>query len=552
MRFLTTPEQMARADEATVAAGTPVEALMDRAGRAVARAAIDMLGGRYGRKVVVVCGKGNNGGDGYAAARVLHREGVGVRCLTVADPSELSGAARVHYERAVRAGVRVDPFDGERLRGIGLVIDAIWGTGYTGPRSDLDAQLDPSLHAVRVLGEWKRDELLGLSAYGAAPAPLVLAVDIPSGLHGEHGVVGGTHVIADRTVTFGAEKVGTFLADPRYVGDVEIVDIGLQKLGGHISVLEAPDVIDVLGQRRFDAHKKSSGPVGVIAGSDAMTGAAALVVRGAMRAGAGYVNVLTTGGAAAVVHELCPEAIVSTAAGDHLGPETLDAFSGVLADARALAIGPGLGQGDDQKRLVTSLLREFEGPVVADADALNVLAGDADALARENTVITPHPGELSRLLGIDTRKVQDRRIDSTVEATRRFGCVVVLKGFRSVIGGPSGGAFAFVSQEEWNRVQADPQLRGIPVPFADVDVFLNPTGDARLATAGTGDVLTGAIAAVLPQGGVHDRRPERVAAAVYIHGVAGELLDEGAVAWDVAEALPDALAVVRGGGRLSG
>ncbi|MGH2757549.1 MAG: NAD(P)H-hydrate dehydratase [Actinomycetota bacterium] len=521
MRPLLTPEEMAAADKATIDAGTPVEVLMDRAGAAVARAAIRMLGGRYGKKVVVVCGKGNNGGDGYAAARVLKREGLGVRCLAVVDPGELKGAAREHYERAVSARVSVDPFDEKRLQGVDLVVDAIFGTGFRTPTYD-EKLLGP-INAIQRLKE-------GVWTGESSPdVPRVLAIDIPSGLDGNLGPVSGAHVIADRTIAIAAEKAGTFLAPPQLVGEVEVVDIGIHRLGSPAHVLEPQDVERFLPTRRSDFNKRSTGAIAVFAGSDAMTGAAALVVQGAMRAGSGYVTLACTERVAGVVQARCPEALVRvTGHGDHLDPQCVDDVADVLDRARVVAIGPGLGVGDDQRQLVRRLLAEFEGPIVVDADGLNVLVDEPDLLAREkgDVIITPHPGELARLLERDAHDVDRERLMVAVETVKRFGCQLVLKGFRSVIAAPAEDAVA-------------------------VEVFLNPTAGPELATAGTGDVLTGATAAFI---GANPRewRTMAVAGATFVHGLAGSLAkarasESGVVAWDVAEALPEAVELIREG-----
>ena len=533
MRPLVTPEEMAAADKAAVASGTLVEVLMDRAGRAVARTAIRMMGGRYGRKVVVVCGKGNNDGDGYAAARVLRREGVGVRCMALADPSELKGAAREHYEKARAAGVPVGAFDPERLS-CDLVIDAIYGTGLT---SRPEGVPDDYLRVIQTLG------------YDRGSA-LVLAVDIPSGINGDSGPI-MSPVRADVTVTFGAEKVGTFLAGPEFVGEVEVADIGIS-CSGTIEVLERTDVIQFMPHRRVDSHKRSSGSMLVIAGSDAMPGAAALVARGAMRSGCGYVTVACTEKVGDVVHELCPEALVRVVTtDDHLSTASLESLGDVLDRATVVAAGPGLGTGDDQKALVRALVQDVDLPLVLDADGLNALSGSIDDLngRKEATVITPHPAELARLMEADVRDLDDR-VKAARAAARRSQADVVLKGFRTVIVGPSDDPVVFVSAEEFERLRGPGDKVG-KSDGALLNTYLNPTGGPELATAGTGDVLTGVVATFLT-GSPNQRFTESVASAVYVHGLAGSLAasgedDTGVVAWDVAEALPEAMDLIREG-----
>jgi hydroxyethylthiazole kinase-like uncharacterized protein yjeF len=519
MRSLVTPEEMVAADQAAIESGTSVEVLMERAGRAVARTAIRMLGGRYGKKVVVVCGKGNNGGDGYAAARVLRREGVSVRCMSVVDPQELRGAALHHYERAKRLGVDVRDFTPKGLE-TDLVVDAILGTGSKGAVDRASAIGT----AVEAIWELKFGEVMVQTTDGAeagppaVPVPLILAVDVPSGLDPASGSAEGIAVPADVTLSLAADKVGVFLGPPKYVGEIETVDIGI-RAEGHVFVLERSLVRAMLPTRKPAAHKRSAGTLAVFAGSDAMTGAAALVVRGAMRAGCGYVRVACTPKVAEVVRELCPEALVQVVTQEgHLGSDAIDIFAEALASSTAVVVGPGLGQGQAQKELVERLLSELQMPIIVDADGLNVLGTAVDVLARGREVtITPHPGEMARLLGTDVQKVQANRLDTSRALAETTGATVLLKGYRTVI---------------------CKERRGIGV------TWVNPTGGPELATAGTGDVLSGVIGAFVAAGDT-----EGAAAGAYVHGLAGALAGErigqgGLVAWDVAEAIPEAMDLI--------
>lgn len=479
---------MGRADDGAIRSGTPAELLMERAGTAVAHVAIDLAGGRYGRRAVVVCGKGNNGGDGYVAARVLLREGVAVSCVAVSDPSTLEGAARHHHDLYRAAGGRVTSFDG-RIPDADVVVDAIFGTGFRGTAEG--------------------DAAKAIDATNAAAAA-VLSVDIPSGVDGATGRVDGPAVRADVTLVVAGEKIGTALAPGAlHAGRVQLVDIGIDVAGfGSAFVLDAPGSIP-----RTDptSHKRSAGAVALLAGSDAMRGAAVLAARGAQRIGCGYVTVGSTAAVKAAVHTASPEALATAVVdGPWLEPNALDSFADAIDTASAVAAGPGIGRGDGQRDLIARLLREVETPLVLDADALNVLADDPRPLttgrAADDVVITPHPAELARLMGIDTADVQRDRLGSARAAADRFGVIVALKGWRSVIVAPQGPA------------------------------SVCPTGGPELATAGTGDVLTGAIAGL---GG--GRRGAQDAA--YVHGLAGTIAGRergaaGVVAWDVAEALP--------------
>ena len=500
MRPLLTPEAMARADRAAIEAGTPASVLMDRAGRAVARAAIGVAGGRYGKKAAVVCGKGNNGGDGFVAARVLKREGLGIRCLAVGDVEASTGAAREHLDGMRKSAVAVEPFEAARVAGVDVIVDAIFGTGFKGAVEGEPAQA-----------------IEAMSSSGGK----IVAVDIPSGVAGATGSVEGPAVRADITVSMAAQKIGTAVGEGAVrSGRVEVVDIGIPVEGADVFLSEAGDVARVLPSRELDAHKRSGGAVALLVGSRGMTGAAILTATGAVRMGAGYATVGGTAEVNEAIASTVPEVLSSVVTDqDVLGPEALGGFAEVMDRADALAIGPGVGQGESQRALVEKVLDEVELPVVLDADALNVLAKHTDALIRRArpTVLTPHPGELSRLLECSTGDVQADRLNSARTAAARFGCVVLLKGYRSVIARPDGRC------------------------------VVNPTGGPELATAGTGDVLTGGIAALLAAGLDYF---DATWGAAYVHGIAGAIAaaergTTGALAGDVAEGLAGAVRAVK-------
>ena len=526
MRPLLRPEEMARADAATIEAGTPVEVLMERAGRAVARVAIDMAGGRYGRRAIVVCGPGSNGGDGFVAARRLRQEGLSVRCLVVFDISEATGAPRHHLEGMRRAGIVPEPFDparhGSLFDAADVIVDAIFGTGFRGTAEGLPAE------AIAAID--------GCSH--------VISVDIPSGVNGATGAVQGSAVHAEVTIAMAAEKVGTALPPgAACAGRVSVVDIGIDVnlrnledarqpdgspvrgfvADSYVEMVQAPDVASSLEPRPVTAHKRSVGSVAVLAGSDEIRGAPLLTVQGAVRAGAGYVTLGSTAAVKEALTVATPEALCREVTdGDVLGPKALDAFGDVLERADAVAIGPGIGRGEAQTQMVHRALRELQVPVVLDADGLNVLEGDTSPLAQRAwpTIITPHPAELARLLDADTGVVVADRLAAVSEAAKRFpGAVVLLKGWRTLICYGAGSV-----------------------------VLVIPVGGPELATAGTGDVLTGALAARLAAG---DPTPGAALTAAYLHGIAGSIAAadigaEGVVASDVADALPEAIELIRG------
>jgi ADP-dependent NAD(P)H-hydrate dehydratase / NAD(P)H-hydrate epimerase len=501
MKPLLTPEQAGELDRVTQAAGTPAEVLMERAGAGTARACLDLLGGGYGRRAVVVCGKGNNGGDGLVVARHLARAGVRTVVVLLEPGSALREPAAGNLARLEReTDARIRSFDAAALASeldrADVAVDAIFGTGFRGAPDD----------------DWA--EAIDLLNTGPAP---VVSVDIASGVDGATGAVAGVAVRADLTVTFGAAKLGSaLLPGADLAGDVRVVDIGFDEtaMPGSVGLTEPTDIVDVVPTRAVDGHKRASGTIVVVAGSRSMTGAVRLVSRSAARAGAGYVIVAVPRSILPVVQaELeepvflpLPETPAGAVSPDALG-EVLDALEG----AHALAIGPGLGRAAETAALIRELVREAPVPAVIDADALNAFAGDAGALndRKAEAVLTPHHGELARLVGrsLDDAVTEARGLARATEA------VALVKGTRTVIAAPHG------------------------------DVRVNPTGSTALATAGTGDVLTGTIGGLLARGA----EPFEAAwAGAYVHGLAGILagadLGDGVVAGDVAERLPEAMA----------
>jgi NAD(P)H-hydrate epimerase len=452
---------MRRADEAAISSGVPASGLMERAGRALARAAIDLAGGRYGKRALVLCGKGNNGGDGLVAARVLRGEGLAVTCVRL--------------------------FEGEDppASGFDVVVDAIFGTGFRGA---------PEGRVARAIE-------------GLAGHPRVVAADIPSGVDGATGGVAGVAVNAAVTVAMGAEKLGTALSPgAAHAGRVTVADIGIPVPDAATHLVEDDDVRGALPARAPDAHKRSGGAVAVLAGSEQTRGAALLTCRGAGRMGAGYVTLVSTPSVVSSATVVAPELLTRAVPGDVLGPHALDSVDRF----DCLALGPGIGTGDAQRALCERVLLEVDRPVVLDADALNVLAEDIGPMAARHAsaVVTPHPAELARLLGLDTKDVVADRLGAARRAAQRLGCVVLAKGHRTIV---TDGSRAVVV----------------------------PAGGPELATAGTGDVLTGAVAALLAAG----VDPFDAAwCAAYVHGVAGSIAGTGALAPDVAEALGKARA----------
>ncbi len=507
MRPVLTPAAAAALDRASQERGVGAEDLMERAGAAVARAAVELAGGAYGRRAVVVCGKGNNGGDGLVAARRLARRGVRPAVLLLAPPEALRGPAARNLARLAEAGIRARPFSAplleRELARADVAVDAIFGTGFRG-RPEGDAA-----------------EAIALLNRSGVP---VVAVDIPSGVDGETGAVPGEAVRADVTVTFGAEKAGVVLPPgAELAGVVEVADIGFppELVVSDVGVVEREDVAALLPARPPDAHKRSTGVVLVVGGSRRMTGAVELVAEAAYRAGAGLVTVAAPEGALAALQASLVEPtylpLPETGEGT-VGAAALERILEAALGFDAVAVGPGLTTHPEAVRVVEGLVRESPVPLVLDADGLNAFAARAAEVAarKADAVLTPHAGECARLLGTTAAEVGADRVGSVRKLAASARAVVLLKGPRTLSASPEG------------------------------EVRVNPTGGPVLATAGTGDVLTGTIAALLARG-----LPPLDAASVgaYVHGLAGSLagleLGEGTTASDVAAALPDAFAAVR-------
>lgn len=504
MKPILSPEEAAELDRTAQGRGVTAISLMELAGRAVADAAVRIAGGRYGRRAVVVCGRGNNGGDGFVAARYLDAWGVRVTVLALEgdEPREPAATAR----RALRTtGVRLRPWSaaaGSReLARADVAVDAVFGTGFHGVPEGTAAE------AIRAIDD--------------AGVPVV-CVDVPSGVNGATGQVEGVAARGDLTVTFGAPKVGVVLhPGAAHAGVVEVADIGFPPdlIASRVALVEARDVAGWLPAREPESHKRASGYAVVVGGSGSMTGAVALMAGGAYRAGAGLVAAAVPVSILPVVQGLVREAVFAplpeTDAGTASGGS--DRLDEIMGQADALALGPGMTTDERTAAWVRELVRSCEIPVVLDADGLGAFAGRAAELAdrKADLVITPHAGEFGRLAGISTAEVAVDRVAHVRRLAAQTRSVVLLKGSRTLVGEPDGS------------------------------VRVNPTGGPVLATGGTGDVLTGVIAGLLARGLAP---ADAASAAAYVHGVAGSLAGEasgaGTTAGDVLGMIPAALAEV--------
>jgi NAD(P)H-hydrate epimerase len=511
VRPVFTAEQMRQLDRRAIAElGIPGATLMENAGRGAADAIAGLLtapGGRgRGARVVLVCGKGGNGGDGFVAARWLARAGFRCRVLLTGRADEVRGDAGAKLRDLAGARLVPEVIAGpELLRGAlaeaDLVVDALLGTGAAGGPAGLVAQAIEQINA------------------GRAP---VVALDIPSGLPAGGQAPAGPVIRATLTVTFAGLKVG-LVSGPgvALAGTVRVVPIGIPEeevaRGIETFLLEREDVAAGLPARPREAHKGTYGHLLVVAGSLGKTGAAALAALAALRSGVGLVTAATPASQQPVVAGLAPEPMTEplpeTPAGTIAGP-ALEVVHRLAATRDAVALGPGLGLHPETREVARSLAGELPRPMVIDADALSALAGHLELLARAPAprCLTPHPGEMARMLGMAVADVQQDRIGTVRDAAGRLGVHLVLKGATSVIGLPDGR------------------------------VILNPTGNPGMASGGTGDVLTGMVGAFLARG---FEPGQALQAAVYLHGRAGDLAaarlgEEALVASDVIAALPEA------------
>ncbi|MGA2992164.1 MAG: NAD(P)H-hydrate dehydratase [Candidatus Korobacteraceae bacterium] len=520
---ITTAAEMREIDRLTSERfGVPSLTLMENAGTAVATVA--RLHFTQASRIAIVCGKGNNGGDGFVAARKLHQAGKVVEVLLLADPAELRGdAAQMFARLPLRPLVMRNERElGKELaRGLGnaeLIVDAILGTGFRPPVTGLYAK--------------------AIEAINFAGIP-VLAVDIPSGADSDSmspqlsgppadaAFATGGAKSQENAVIARADAIVTFTAPrPAHLfgnltsGPVVVAPIGSPpeaiKSSLNLFAITAADVAPLLAPRAPDANKGRFGHVLVIGGSFGKSGAAAMAGMSALRSGAGLATVATARSAlpmvAAHAPELMTEPLSETALGS-LGRLALGDLPDIIKGKTVIAIGPGLGHHIETVELVQSIVRTTTVPTVIDADGLNAFEGVADMLdgARRTLVLTPHPGEMARLTGKTVAQVQADRLGVARGFARERSCILVLKGHRSVVALPDGTA------------------------------WVNPTGNPGMATGGTGDILTGMVAGFLAQ--FPERAELAVCAAVFLHGLAGDVAreEEGElpmVATDLLHALP--------------
>uniref|UniRef100_A0A7C4MTM2 Bifunctional NAD(P)H-hydrate repair enzyme n=1 Tax=Desulfatirhabdium butyrativorans TaxID=340467 RepID=A0A7C4MTM2_9BACT len=508
-RYLVTADEMRRMDRVTIEEfGIPGLVLMENAGRQAADILLETFSSRASIDVGVAAGRGNNGGDGFVIARVLASRGCSVTVYVLSSRERITGDALENLALIEAMDIEIlwlaseaDLLRAEvRMSAHDVLVDALLGTGLNQEVRGLYRM------AIDILNRSKKP---------------IFSVDLPSGLDADTGKPLGCCVQAHTTVTFAFPKIGHLLMPGSvYTGHLHVVDIGIppmvaDRVPSRHAWLGIRDFSDVARIRHPETHKGKTGHCLLVAGSRGKAGAAGLAGRGALRAGAGLLTLACPASIQPVLHGFLMEAMTEALPETPDGALDADALRFLLklaAGKAVLALGPGIGQSEPTVRLVRELVVECPIPLVIDADALNALAGDPSILrrAKHPPVLTPHPGEMARLVGVSVPDIQGDRIGHARKLAEEYGCYVILKGARSLVALPDGF------------------------------VYVNTTGNPGMAAAGMGDVLTGMVAGFMAQG---YGQQTSCAAAVYLHGLCGDRLardrgPRGFLASELADVLP--------------
>jgi hydroxyethylthiazole kinase-like uncharacterized protein yjeF len=530
MKALTAAEMREVDRQTTARFGIPGLQLMESAGQQVCDVILRWLGrfrapkSRHKLKISILCGKGNNGGDGLVVARHLKVTGIEPQIYFFGDPAKLKGDASENFQRWRSTGGTVNVVDSESewqqvsgaIGGSDVIVDALLGTGLRGAVTGITGK------AITAVNEFSKN--------ATAPRPsLIISVDIPSGLPSDGEAAEGPVLRAHQTVTFTAPKIGQLVsADAACTGALEVRQIGspaelVEELGrGELRWASAEEFAGLPLVRAADSNKGTFGHVLLVAGALGKSGAAVLAARMAVRAGAGLVTIATPTVVLPVVAAAQPEYMTVPLQATRAGTIALKSvqrgrWKKIEKGKSVLAIGPGLGTEAQTQQFIRTMVRTTELPVILDADGLNAFDGRANELRQRKSkflAITPHPGEMARLLDKSVRDVQGDRLKAAREAARRWNAHVILKGFHTLIAAPGG------------------------------EVFVNTTGNAGLAKGGTGDVLTGLLAALTAQFKTGDWL-RVLALGVYLHGLAADIgvtsMDaSGLIADDVISLIPEA------------
>jgi len=516
MLLVATPEEMRKCDSYAIDnLGIPGLLLMENASQGVIQSILMKYGGVSGKRAFVFCGGGNNGGDGLAVARKLFGMKADVYVFLLVEPDKLRGDARTNYEIALKihekkgkAGIfeiitLSDVKELDKYPKPDLVIDAIFGTGFKGKVEGLFYDVISWINSTR--------------AY-------TVSIDIPSGLNGETGEVENIAVRADLTATMGLPKTGLMLNMGKILpGKIYIIDIGIPNfvydaIGIKTYYLELPDVKKRLPVRPFNAHKYSCGKIFALVGSPGLTGAATMSTLSAMRVGAGAVIAGVPKSLSPVLEMKLTEVMklpLPETEEHTIGWDALDLIEEYIEWADVLIIGPGLSKNYETRQVILNVIKKLNKKAVIDADGLNAIIGNLNILKslHNEIVLTPHPGEFSRLTNLPVDKIERERIKVARDFATEYGVVLVLKGDTTVIANPEG------------------------------EVFINSTGNPGMATAGSGDVLTGMIAGLMGQG---LSAVDAAICGVYLHGLAGDIARDKLgelpmMAMDILNSIPDAI-----------
>lgn len=513
MKVLTSSE-MRKIDEYSIKnLGIPGCVLMENAGVGIMDIFKKLFIEVEGIYVTILCGKGNNGGDGFVLARHLLNHGAGVSVFLLGNKSEIKGDAKINFSVAEKIKVSIVELENSKsliklkksLLDSDVVVDAIFGTGFKGSVKGIAKEV------IEMTNEF---------------APFVISIDCPSGLDCDNGQIGGKCIQADLTATMALMKRGLLLYPGRnYAGEIHVIDIGIpsdlaNKFNIKVSLLNGENIKVLFPERKRDAHKGDFGSVFVLAGSVGMTGAASMTALSAQRAGAGLVTLGIPESLNEILEVKLTEVMTKPLPETNEKSISLNAENIIglfLRNSDVLALGPGLSLHPETIEVVHRIVSGIEIPLVIDADGLNALALKPKILKKSsrdaNIVLTPHPGEMARLLGCRVEDIQKDRVSSAQKAANLFNSVVVLKGAPTIISEPDGTS------------------------------WINSTGNPGMATGGSGDILCGLIAGFIAQGFTPS---EAARVGVYLHGLAGDIAamektEYGMIASDILEKIPEAM-----------
>ncbi len=491
--------------------GIPSLILMENAGLRTLEVIEEILGKTENRMIIILAGKGNNGGDGLVIARHLINSGAIVETYLTGQAEELTDDSRVNYEILLKMGARIFPLSNEKdldplmlsLMNADLIVDALYGIGFKGSLNQFDSRLVKMVNWCRAL---------------------VVAVDIPSGVEADTGRVHGDAIRANHTVTFALPKIGLVLEPGKeYAGTLSVADISiptvlLEDKTIKTNLINEAMLSALIKPRSANSHKGTYGHALLVGGSPGMVGAIMMSSQAALRTGAGLVTAAVPESLTAVVDSSLMEVMTAPLAEtgqSAIALEALPAIENLLGTVSVCAIGPGMSRYSEAGTIVRHIMERSGVPLVIDADGLNALENDAAILKDRQVpiVLTPHPGEMARLTGKSIEEIQSQRLDITRTFAQKWGVTLVLKGNKTIVANPSG------------------------------EVYINISGNPGMATAGSGDVLTGIISGLIAQG----LKPQDAAfAGVYLHGLAGDLAagikgERGLIAGDLISCLPEVL-----------